>query len=347
MELESNSSRQSNFELLRIYCMWGVLTNHVLQNLWNLHTPTFTFTNEFRILLMSMSVIAVNCFVLISGYFRIKPSLKGFLKLYMQCVFYFSLLSVGAVCIGLQPVQDALICIIFPLTEGGLWFIVAYFGLFLLAPLLNAGYDNLKDNAKKYMLLVMIVIDVYIGYMHQSIEVTVNGYHLIHFIVLYYVALYLREYAYVLIKIKLGGVICLIVLTMVILHAIKMVFFPISIIFSFRYNSPVVLLASVCVFLWFASIRVQNTYINWISASVLSVYIVHSHPFGSHYFFGMLKQIQQQYTSLEVVVLIPVCMAVLYVSCIAIDKLRIRLCAPIEQRLLQMIQQKNHFDSKV
>ena len=41
---------------------------------------------------------------------------------------------------------------------------------------------------------MLIVIDVYIGYMHQSSEVTVDGYHLIHFVTLYLIANCLKTF---------------------------------------------------------------------------------------------------------------------------------------------------------
>ena len=60
--------RQSNFELLRILCMLGVVTNHVLQTCYSqLHTSDFSIANDLRVLLMCMSITAVNCFVMISG----------------------------------------------------------------------------------------------------------------------------------------------------------------------------------------------------------------------------------------------------------------------------------------
>lgn len=60
--------RQSNFELLRILCMLGVVTNHVLQNCYpQLHGADFSIDNDLRVLLMCMSIAAVNCFVMISA----------------------------------------------------------------------------------------------------------------------------------------------------------------------------------------------------------------------------------------------------------------------------------------
>ena len=83
--------------------------------------------------------------------------------------------------------------IVFPMTETGLWFIKAYFALYLLAPLLNSGINNMCDRQLKWSCMMLIIVDVYIGYMHQSKEITIDGYHLVHFITLYVLASTLRR----------------------------------------------------------------------------------------------------------------------------------------------------------
>ena len=80
--------RQSNLELLRILSMFGVLTSHSLTAMYDLHTANFSLPNEIRVYIMNASVLAVNCFVLISGYFQIKQSWRGFVKLLSPCFFY-------------------------------------------------------------------------------------------------------------------------------------------------------------------------------------------------------------------------------------------------------------------
>lgn len=74
--IEQKQTRQSNFELLRIVCMLFIVFYHLL----------FFFIAEvddsilYRALYIPLH-IAVLCFVLISGYFNIKPSMKGVVKL--------------------------------------------------------------------------------------------------------------------------------------------------------------------------------------------------------------------------------------------------------------------------
>lgn len=63
-----------------------------------------------------------------------------------------------------------------------------------------------------------------------------------------------------------------------------------------RYNSPAVMIASVLFFKWTMTWKIQSKSINWISASVLAVYIIHMGPFGSHYFFMPLKYMSAEWS---------------------------------------------------
>lgn len=199
-------TRQSNFELLRIICMLGVITGHALQSLYDLHTADFSIVNTIQILLMNVCVVAVNCFVMISGYFRIRQNWKGITSLWMQLLFY-AVVSF-LLCLWLTPEQSLMVGIkriVFPLSESGLWFIATYVGLYLIAPLLNAALDHQSRQQKVWTLIMLLIIDVYLGYMHQTEEITINGYHLIHFIVLYWLGNCLNEVKSILASGKWGG----------------------------------------------------------------------------------------------------------------------------------------------
>ena len=206
---KAESTRQSNFELLRIICMLGVITGHALQSLYDLHTTNFSIVNTVQILLMSVCVVAVNCFVMISGYFRIRQSWKGITGLWMQLLFY-AVVSF-LLCLWFKPEQSLMVGvkrIVFPLSESGLWFIAAYVGLYLIAPLLNSALDHQSRRQKLWTLILLLIVDVYLGYIHQTEEITINGYHLIHFIVLYWSGSCINEFKSRLVSGKWGGYFC-------------------------------------------------------------------------------------------------------------------------------------------
>lgn len=322
-------TRLSNIELLRILCMFGVLINHVLQTLYNLNSPDFSLPNEFRILLMNSAIIAVNCFVLISGFFRIKIKSKGFLNLYFQCLFYNVLLFGLAYFITGEGLQYGIKSIIFPFTESRMWFFKAYIALYLISPLLNAGYDNLSRNKRFYVLTAFLIIDVYLGYMHQAQEVTPDGYHVIHFITLYFIGCIIADYKQYLPKKRVYIAWFLILVSMNILHHAKLEFFPIAILYSLKYNSPMVMLSSVVFFIWFSNLRIQSKIINYISISVLSVYIIHLHPFVWDVLFDFLKYIQRNMNLMNAAIFISLSLIVFYMCCIFVDKIRISICLPL------------------
>ena len=162
--------------------MFGVMTTHVLQACYpSLHAADFSLINSFRVLLMCMSIVAVNCYVMISGYFRIKQSWRGFLNLYTQCAFYMIILTTLATLFLNASAVDILKKTVFALTESGYWFLTAYLALFLVAPVLNVAFEKQNSKQRKASLMGLLLIDVYIGYIHQSPEISQDGYSAIHF----------------------------------------------------------------------------------------------------------------------------------------------------------------------
>ena len=81
---QNNLGRDSNIELLRLVCMLFILLHHFI-----VHGSEFvTAPSVWLTIMNSFLVIAVDCFVLISGYFGIKAKWKGFIHLYVLCAFY-------------------------------------------------------------------------------------------------------------------------------------------------------------------------------------------------------------------------------------------------------------------
>ena len=326
MQLE----RLSNLELLRILSMFGVLTSHSLMAMYNLHTANFSIENELRIYIMNASVLAVNCFILISGYFQIKQSWKGFIKFLSPCFVYSLFFSFVAFCNGDMGIMEMIRRSMFPLTETNMWFIITYLGLFLISPLLNAAFNSQDNHQRVITLIGLLIVDVYLGYIHQSKEITIDGYHLVHFIVVYYIGSFIHSINFTVNKRKWSMLLFLLLLLMTGCHMIKMIFPPISIIYSMRYNSPFVLLTSIVVFLFFSQLKYQSKKINWIASSVFSVYIISEQPFVKTLFYNGLRTFQQNYNEYQVAIVIPIIMIIFYFICIFIDKIRIKVFASIE-----------------
>ncbi len=100
------------------------------------------------------------------------------------------------------------------------------------------------------------------------------------------------------------------------------------------------MIASVVFFLWARTWKVQSRAINFISASVLSVYIIHSQPVVSKFFFGNLKNIVATNSALIAGIMVISSMLALYLICILLDKVRIAMIDPIADKLSDKLKLK-------
>lgn len=326
--------RQSNFELLRILSMAGVLLNHTLQNLWNIHVPEITWDNECRIFLMNWAILAVNCFVMISGYFTIKLSWKGVVKYYLQCFFYMALFGVISAIINRSFTLHDLTNIVFVCSETE-WFIRCYFALMLISPLLNKALQAMSDKEMRLSLILLVIVDVYFGYMHQGKEIAAEGYELVHLSTLYMIGHYISRTSVN--RAPWGWLLLAMLVVMTGLHMLKMRFFPISVIYSLHYNSPCLLIASTMMFLWARTWTLQNKAINWLAGGVFAVYLIHCNPYASPYYWQLMKAIRDIGPWYVTPLLVAGVSATAFCMFILIDKLRARIFTPIELKIAEKL----------
>ena len=330
------SVRQSNFELLRIVCMAGVLLNHTLQNLWNIHVPEVTWDNECRIYLMNWAILAVNCFIMISGYFTIRLSWRGLIRYYLQCLFYMALFVGVSAIIHRTVTPHDLAKVIFAGSEND-WFIRCYFALMLVSPLLNKAVRALTDAQMKLVLALVLVVDVYFGYMHQTKEVAAEGYELVHFATVYLIGNYIaRTHVN---RAPWGWILAAMLAVMTGLHIIKMHFFPISVIYSLHYNSPCLIVASVMMFLWARTWRVESPAVNWFAGGVFAVYLIHCNPYISPYYWQLLKAVRDFSPWYTTPLLLIAASAALFCAFVLFDKLRAALFKPLENKIADKLDQ--------
>ena len=89
--------RDLNIELLRVVCMIFVVLFHVNLNVIIRNPETSDFLNFCAIAGNALVAVAVDCFVLISGYFGIKWKTRSFLGLFFQTEFYSVVLLSAAI----------------------------------------------------------------------------------------------------------------------------------------------------------------------------------------------------------------------------------------------------------
>lgn len=64
---------------------------------------------------------------------------------------------------------------------------------------------------------------------------------------------------------------------------------------SYRYNNPIVICSTLCLFLTFLNLKIKNyQQINQLSATVLAAYLIHEHPLVRPLLSESVKEIHQK-----------------------------------------------------
>lgn len=280
--------RQTNVELCRVVCMLLVLLVHTTYAIFG--PPSQWDSMKIGIItLNSFSIIGVNVFVLITGYFSTRFSLRSILKLVYICFFYAVLIGALRYVLGdTFSIRD----IVF--VSNSNWFISAYIGLCVVSPVLNKFVENCNKKNFFYTILSLIVLQVWYEIVPKLISDFSNGYSILSFCVIYLIGRYIKIYGVadvirnnsfkIYVAISLLSTILTIIFTKAGFHAD---YFNAYIT---KYNNPLIILSSVCFFLTFISINISYTSIvNHLAKSCIAVLIVHTTPFINRYYQDLFR----------------------------------------------------------
>jgi len=133
--------RNPSFELLRIVSMLMVVTLHFLGHGGVLANVRLFSANYFVAwMIESLAYVAVNCFVLISGYFLVNSKFKvnKLVTLYGQIWFYSVVIYLLFSVFGHVEFEPKVFtCCLLPISTKQYWFATNYVVLYLFSPFLN------------------------------------------------------------------------------------------------------------------------------------------------------------------------------------------------------------------
>lgn len=327
----ANKDRYSNFELLRILSMIMVLMGHA--NYKTFGYPSIDVIHDsfcFSLLrnsLETFSITAVNIFILISGWFGIKFSVKKILNIaFLLCFYVIGISIVLQLMGGAKTLSiDILIEYIF---HGNYWFIYSYILLMIISPVLNTFTQENNKIKLKSFLIAFYIFQFLVGWLMKC-ETFSGGYSCISFIGLYLFARYLRIFGRsVNRKFAVIMIVLLILLNTSLITILTCYpFYNIDALKLISYNSPVIILLSVYILLFFKELNIKSKIVNYISSSVLAIYLIHMHPlfFDAYYVSKIWEFSYNPYKW----IIIPLYITFIAFSSILIDKLRILLfCFP-------------------
>ncbi len=191
------NTRQSNLEVLRIIAMFFVLMLHANFLALGPATSGEAAANPLscgmRIFFQSLAIGAVDIFVLLSGWFGIRPKLKSFGSLIFQCLFFSIGIYAFCVLAGISPLLKIDIAKALYIVPG-LWFVPAYLLLYVLSPMLNTFIEHSSKQQLRAVIIGFFVIQSMYAWVFWGVGFFVRGYSTISFIGLYLLARYVRLY---------------------------------------------------------------------------------------------------------------------------------------------------------
>lgn len=272
----TNGPRQSNIEILRIIAMFMVVALHF--NFYSLGEPKLIDFESNPINAWTrtgfefVSIVAVNVFVLISGWFGIKTSLKGFLNFAFQCVFFSFLIALVNFGIGIEKISIKSVVAILYITPVHYWFIKAYIGLYIISPVLNKYLESVSKNDLRKLLIAFFLFQTIYGWT-KSAEFIQQGYSVFSFIGLYLLARFGRKHLTHYSNMGLLIFLMAIVINSTLYYILNAHNHGPMIT---SYVNPLVIAGALGLLLYFNSLKIKfNKTINKIAKSAFAIYLLH------------------------------------------------------------------------
>ena len=323
-----NKQRLSNIELLRIIAMFMILTVHA--DYWLLGIPTLediriskvsVFT---RILIEQLCVVGVNVFVLITGWFGLKPTIKSFSAFIFQILFFFIGIYTIGVCCGFTQISIKGLASCFLFTPAN-WFIKAYIALYIVAPILNACISNTSQKQHATVILLLYIFQFIYGWTNSALWIE-QGYSVLSFIALYLVARYLSIYRNETPKFLGGWQLYLIscLLSTLIGYAGCIINKPIIAGLMTSYVNPLVVIGAIGLLLAFVKLKIgYSQWINKIGKSTFAVYLFPCFFIFDFIYRELIYNIYLKYEGPIVIIMVMLILVVTFITAIIIDQLRI------------------------
>ena len=287
-KIENNNDRDSSIELCRIFTMLFIIAHHYVVNsgVIGMIKPenAMQFNSIFALLFGWGGKTGINCFVLITGYFMCKSNitLRKFFKLFLEIEFYKIVFFLIFLITGYADFSfENLYKTLFPLHNIGNGFTSSFLVFYLFIPYLNKLLTVLTQ--KEHMQLIGICVltaSIIQTFMEASRGFTYIGW----FMILYFIAAYIRLYPKEMFESKKIGTVLLVtslilsfcsvfIGTYIYSRTGKSVYYD----YVADSNKFLALITSVSVFLFFKNLRIKyHPLINKVAASTYGVLLVHA-----------------------------------------------------------------------
>lgn len=316
--------RLSGIELLRIVGMLLILLGHthlrIKQIPGNEEIADNAISSYLDILLRSITILGVDIFIAISGWFGIKFCKRGLFKyIYMLL---FTLFGIYCFCVlsNLVPLNFDGIKSSMGFYEG-YWFVLGYLGLYIISPILNFFVENVDKRMFQIVLVSCYLFQCYCSWLSGWYNYY-DGYSIFLFGVIYLTSAYFRKYPieWIYRKALLSLIITILIISFI---AFSSLYLWNNAGRQIRDDNPLVILSSILLVILFSKWHFYNSFINWLATSCFVVYLIHYSPFVYPYIYRIIKHIYIQYDGIVYAIVLLVSLLIIYTCCTLIDQIRI------------------------
>lgn len=323
--------KNMGIELLRILAMLMVLGLHFINhgNVINNLEKISDLNKMLVILLEGMCIVAVNVFVLISGYnlyekkFNKNRIINIIIKVWIiNLVMSFIMLIFNLVKLDIK----SLIYFIFPILTQEYWFVNSYIYLLLLMPFINKLIKNMDKKEHQQLLIILLILNSIISCITKNPVALSSGYSLTWFINLYLIGAFIKKYKINIPKMESGMI--YLINSFVLLFSFLLLYKIFNIDMArklFAYNNILVLISSISLFLLFINIKIDtkskiSKVIRFFSKASFSVYIFTENIFIRPVLWTKIVKVLKYGNSNVYVFYVVMNLIIIFIICVLFDK---------------------------
>ncbi len=291
--------RRSGIELLRIIAAIMVVFSHIVPVLTKTEIVSIEGGGNLLIInvLRSISVCAVDIFIIISGYFLWRNNKRPLGKV-INLILLMSIINVssylmqivlGKVCFDLYTLLRYLF--------SPNYFVTLYVVLFIISPYINVFLQQLNDKGWIYFIVIIfalfsvyaIVADV----LNEVLQINLkgispigrdgsqHGYNIVNFILLYCIGAFINAQQIKIQEIKTGYVVLIMILCVCVVYiwSVVGVYFPNYSNSAHGYHNPFVLIMALSMFVLFGRMSFYSGFVNSIAKAAFTTFLLHQHFF--------------------------------------------------------------------
>lgn len=311
--------RISNYELLRIVAMAMVIGLHYLLFGGALKNINAGMHNYYIVVFIeSLFIIAVNLFVIISGYFmctKNKICISKVFSLIALTYFYGIMFYLFSVIAGYEKLSIiGIIKAIDPLVKN--WYVKTYVVLYMISPYINILLNNINSSLhKKLIYLLSLFFCIWPSFLPNAPN-NDGGYGIISFIFIYIIAGYIRKYD-IRESFKKRSLIIYIICA-IITFLFKVINWDSAWSYNFLFN----IIGAVALFSSFSKINLKSTNVNCISKFTFAIFIIHINPVFVDMVYNRILKCSQIYSNKYFIFYVIIGIIAIYLIALIIELIR-------------------------